>query len=317
MFTSKPSADRKLAIPYTGPWRIVQQLSGTLRAIRPEGSWCDQPKTITVSLNRLKHCHSEEQAPQRVEFDLRQLDDADDYAEGPMRNAWITMEGAAATRTLNQDVGDVQAPSLREKRAPSTATETPLTRLSVVHHWDFEDVAPSIVVHHEHTKVVSQPDLSGSTHRSLPQTDSTTMTTPDVSTTPAPSSAVPKSLETPRSQTSFDQSAQVRPCSSRAWDENTFPPVLDTSQDDVFAPLPPVPRDTSTTATSLSTNDTAPSEPSYEDPQGQKRVPSSDTSYSQVHRTSTAGPSNYPKRPTRPRLPSSSDEDDAPPPQLR
>ena len=127
LFTSKPSADRKLAIPYTGFWRIVQQLSGTLRTIRPEGNWCDQPKTITVSLNRLKRCHGEEHAPQRVNFDLHQLEDADDDAEGPMRNAWITSEDAAATRALNQDVGDVHAPCLREKRAPSATIETPLT----------------------------------------------------------------------------------------------------------------------------------------------------------------------------------------------
>ena len=157
LFTSKPSADRKLAIPYTGPWRVVQQLSGTLRTIRPESSWCDQPKTITVSLNRLKRCHGKERAPQRVDFNIRQLEDADNDGEGPMRNAWITTEGAATTRALNQDVGDVQAPSLKEKRALSTATEPPPTRWSVVHHQDFEDVALSIVVHHEHTNVVSQP----------------------------------------------------------------------------------------------------------------------------------------------------------------
>ena len=47
----KPSADRKLAIPYTAPWRVVQQLSGTLCmrfAWRATGA--SQPKTITVSL---------------------------------------------------------------------------------------------------------------------------------------------------------------------------------------------------------------------------------------------------------------------------
>ena len=33
LFTSKPAADRKLAIPYLGPWRVTKQLSGTLRTI--------------------------------------------------------------------------------------------------------------------------------------------------------------------------------------------------------------------------------------------------------------------------------------------
>ena len=125
LFTSKPSTDRKLAIPYTGPWRVVQQHSGTLRTIQPEGSWCKQPRTITVSLNHLKCCHGEESAPQRVDHDLRQLKDADDDAEGPMRNAWITTDGAAAARALNQDAGDVHAPSLREKRATITAAKPP------------------------------------------------------------------------------------------------------------------------------------------------------------------------------------------------
>ena len=57
LFTSKPSADRKLAIPYSGPWWVTKQLSGTLRTIRPEGDWCRQLKDITVSLNRLKRCY--------------------------------------------------------------------------------------------------------------------------------------------------------------------------------------------------------------------------------------------------------------------
>ena len=155
LFTSKPSADRKLAIPYTGPWRIVQQLSGTLRSIHPEGNWFAQPKTITVSLNRLKRCHGDERAPQQVNFDLTQLEDADDDAKGPMRNAWITTEGPAATRALNQDVGDVHAPSLRERRTPNLTTDASSTRRSVTHQRDLGEAAPSLVVHHEHTNVVS------------------------------------------------------------------------------------------------------------------------------------------------------------------
>ena len=133
LFTSKPATDRKLAIPYTGPRRVIQQLSGTLCTIRPEGSWCTQPKTITVSLNRLKHCRGEERALQRVDFDLSQLEDADDDAEGPMTNAWITADGSAATRALNQEIGDVHAPSLHEKRTPSAIGEPALTQRLAVH----------------------------------------------------------------------------------------------------------------------------------------------------------------------------------------
>ena len=70
-FTSRPLADRKLAIPYSGPWRVTKQLSVTLRTIWPEGDWCRQPKDITVSLNRLKRCYGQSQAPQRVDHHLR------------------------------------------------------------------------------------------------------------------------------------------------------------------------------------------------------------------------------------------------------
>ena len=118
LFTSKPSADRKLAIPYTGPWRVTHQPSVTLRTIHPEGSWCQHPKSITVSLNLLKRCHGEDGAPQWVDFNLRQLEDADDDAEGPSlcglgSNSWVTTEWAAAAQALNQDVGDVHAPGLQ------------------------------------------------------------------------------------------------------------------------------------------------------------------------------------------------------------
>ena len=128
LFTSKPAADRKLAIPYSGPWRVTRQLAGTLRTIRPEGDWCRQTKDITISLNRLKRCCGEVRAPQRVDHDLRQLEDNEDKAEGPMNNAWITNEGAAATQALNQEAGDVHTPSLREKTA-SAAVPQPAPRL--------------------------------------------------------------------------------------------------------------------------------------------------------------------------------------------
>ena len=62
---------------------------------------------------------------QQAESDLRQLEDAEDNAEGTMQNSWITTEGTAANRALNLDSGDVHAPSLREKRTVTTPTEPP------------------------------------------------------------------------------------------------------------------------------------------------------------------------------------------------
>ena len=102
-----------------------------------------------------------------------------------MRNAWITTEGAAAARALNQDAGDVHAPSLREKRAPSTTAEPPPAPRSPSRYRNLEDVALSIVVHHQHTNIVS-PDTSGNTHHSPLLADSATMTAQDAMTTTAP-----------------------------------------------------------------------------------------------------------------------------------
>ena len=219
---SKPAADRKLAIPYTGPWRVIQQLSSTLRTIRPEGSWCTQPKTITVSLNCLKHCRGDERAVQRVDFNLNQLEDADDDAEGPMTNAWTTADGSAATRAPNHEIGDVHTPSLRKRKTPTAVGESATAQRPAVHPRDFEGIAPSLVVHHEHTNVVSPSDIS-SAHRSFSRGYSATMTTP------AASATLVHPETGPLSQTYFDRSAAVRLPSSQAGDERTLPPVSEVS----------------------------------------------------------------------------------------
>ena len=147
LFTSKPYADRKLTIPYTGPWRVTHQPSGTLCTIHPEGGWCQQPKSITVSLNRLKRCHGDDNdAPQPVDFDLRQLEDADDGAEGPMMNSWVTADRAVATRALNQDVGDVNAPSFQGDGMTKAPAKPPTTQRSMTYTRSADDVAPSILI---------------------------------------------------------------------------------------------------------------------------------------------------------------------------
>ena len=317
LFTSKPAADRKLAIPYSGPWRVTRQLAGTLSTIRPEGDWCRQPKDITLSLNRLKRCYWEARAPQQVNHDLCQLEEAEDNAQGPMRNAWITDKGAAATQALNQEAGDIHAPSLREKTT-STATPQPAPCLFSQHR-DVEDMAPSIVVHHERSAAAGHGSASA-TQEPASKIDSTTMTDPGLSA-PAPQTLDPsKTWPAPRRQQSFDQSAQVRPCSSQVLEakEVALPPVLEELTDDVFATQPsPVPQPSSrpsrtmsistttpswTSATAPPTTDTTPETDSgAEDHQGMKRpVSTSNTSYSQAHRTLVRGPSNYPKQPSRP-----------------
>ena len=318
LFTSRLSADRKLTIPYTGPWRVTRQLSGTLRTIRPEGDWCRQPRDITVSLNRLKRCHGESRAPQRVDLDLRQLEDVDDDAEGPMRNSWVTNEGAAAAQALNQEAGDVHAPSLRE-RSTSAAESQPAPRL-FSRHQDPEDMAPYIVVHHSGVN----PEPPSTAQPPSSRNDSATMTTPDLALPSEPQPGPLRAWTAPRTQLSFDKSALVRPCSSQVTEESVLPPVCEELKDDVFSPSPSAPshRASSTTVTAPSATDTAPSttetapntDSGSNDHRGQKRAEaSSDTSYSRGHRAMGTGPSNYPKRPHRLRTLTSSEEDEPPP----
>ncbi len=217
-----------------------------------------QPRPITVSLNQLERCQGDDNTPQRVDFDLLQLEEADGNAEVPMRNSWVTTDDAAATRALNQDVGDVYAPSLREGRTTSACTEPQRTQLSVVYP---DDISPSILIPHEHTNVVSPSDRSDNTQRSPLHADSATMTASDLPTSSVPLLETAKTWEAPRSQTSFAKSSQVWPCSSPVLDEGTLPVVPEVLQDDVFTP-PSSPRHgSSTTVMELSTPDTAPLDP--------------------------------------------------------
>ena len=245
-----------------------------------------------------------------------------------MRNAWVTDEGAAATQALNQEAGDVHAPSLREKT--TSATTPHLAPRLFSRHRDVGDMAPSIVVHHERSAAAG-PGSASVTPEPVPKIDSTTMIDPGVSTPTTPNRAPSGTWPAPRMQQSFNQSAQVRPCSSQVLEaeEVTHPPVLEELTDDVFVPQPssapptsppqpsppqspppqPSPRPSrtsptstttpsSTSATASSATDTTPETDSgAEDRHGMKRpVSTSDSSDSQAHRTLVRGPSKYPKR---------------------
>ena len=333
LFTSKPSADHKLAIPYTGPWRVTHQPSGTLRTIHPEGSWCQHPKSIMVSLNRLKRCHGEEGALQRVNFHLRQLEDADDDAEGPMTNSWVTTECTLATQALNQDAGDVHAPSLQGEGTSQHPPEALRTSRSAVYSRSIDDVTPSILIHHEHTNVVSPADQSNSTQSPPSLADSSTRKASTLPLDTAVNGATVKTSAAPKSQESFDRSVQVLPCGSFAVEEATLPAVPEMSQDDIYEPNFTAWRNSSTataysatasadssTDTIHSSTDTAPSgsEMPIAHPQGEKRsLSSSDTAYSRQHRVKVRGDSNYPNRPLRPRFPSDSEDEPRPPPRAR
>ena len=208
-----------------------------------------------------------------------------------MRNAWITDEGAATAQALNQEAGDVHAPSLRERSA-STAGPRPAPRL-FSRHLDPEDMTPSIVVHHELTNAVSSEQPS-TIPRPAARINSTTMTDPGPVAPAQPTLEPSRTRSAPRTQLSFDKSAQVCPCSSQVIEpeEIVLPPVLEELPDDIFTPLPsPQPGGaTSTTATApSSTTDTVPSmtdtapdtDGGAEDCQRRKRtVNTSDTSYS-------------------------------------
>ena len=129
-----------------------------------------------------------------------------------------------------------------------------------------------------------------------------------------------KAPASPRLRASMGRSAQIWPCSSRAWEESTFPPVLEGSRDDVFSTPTPDRHDTSTTTTAMSTTDTVPSDPGHESPPslpdpGQespprsRQEPSPATLPKKSVRPRFLSPP-YPRRPVQPRFPSSSEEED-------
>ena len=191
------------------------------------------------------------------------------------------------------------------------------------------------------------PGPAGTTSKPALKTDSTTMTDPGVSTPSSPGQDRPGTWPAPRTQKSFDQSAQVHPCSSQILDDEevTLPQVQEELVNDVFAPSPPaasrsapLPSGSSSTTTAApsSTSANAPSDPGTttgadsgtEEQQGiklpagstrghKRKDASSDTSYSQEHRTASAAPSNYPKRPNRPHFVDSSEEEEVMPRRCR
>ena len=123
--------------------------------------------------------------------DRQQLEDADDDAKGPMQNAWVTNAGATASQALKQEVGEVHALSIREK--PKSAAGPPPAQRPFSRYRDSDDVAPSIVVPHEHTNIVG-PNMSGVAHHSSSCADSATMTAPDLTaaSTPHPDPSRPR-----------------------------------------------------------------------------------------------------------------------------
>ena len=228
LFTSKPAADRKLAIPLTGPWRVTGQLGGTLRTIHPEGSWCARPKSITVSLNRLKRCRGNDPvAPQQVQFDLQLLEGEDEDAEGPMANTWLTADGDTARQALNQGMGSVAAPArnrqTRSQGGPPPATE--LLRPAVLPTPPTE-FNPTVIVN------TTAPEINPRKPNNDPELTSSVLparqniTPIDSQQRQPPNQNQPTA---PLSQQEFNRSAAVRLGSSKvisteASDEGSHPP---------------------------------------------------------------------------------------------
>ena len=150
------------------------------------------------------------------------------------------------------------------------------------------------------TSVVG-PEQPGTIRHSTARVDSTTITDPDPAAPAKPALGPSRTWSALRTQFSFDKSAQVRLYSSHVIEpeESVLPPVLEEWRADVFTPSPsPRPsRAASTTATAPSTTDTVTSmtdtapdtDSEAKDHRRQKRaVATSDTSYSQEHRTTAA-----------------------------
>ena len=207
-----------------------------------------------------------------------------------MQDAWVTNAGTAAGQALNQEVGDVHAPSVWGKS--KSAAEPPPAPCPFSCYWESDDIAPSIIEHHEHTNIV-RPDMSSVAHRSSSLAGSAFMTAPDLTDASTPHPNPLRSWMVPQTPFPFDKSAQVRPCGSTFLGEGALPPVSEVPRDGVFASPPPAPP-----SRASSTTDTAPDtdgEPSGL--QGQKQAaPSSNVDYSREHRTTAADRHRYTKQ---------------------
>ena len=239
LFTGRPAADRKLAIPLTGPYTVTGQPGGTLRTIYPDGNWCKQPRAITVSLNRLKRCRGTSEPQQIVEFDLRQLEHLDGDAEGPMMNTGITNEAAVTRRTLNQRAGEAttapdHGPSM-ERPPPNAINVAPHAHCSPA-------VAPSIVITHEaaHPPEAPRADVAAPGHAPMGQISADAeMRTLDTPESKAATVSVDRSVGT-HLPSPADHSTTLLPrrppyVSLRRLDEKTSPP----SSADPLAPSLP------------------------------------------------------------------------------
>ena len=292
LFTSKPAADRKLAIPLTGPWRVTGQLGGTLRTIHPEGSWCLKPRSITVSLNRLKRCRGNDPvAPQQVQFDLQLLEGEDEDAEGPMKNTWLTADGDTARLALNQDMGEVAAPAhnrqTRSQGGLTPATAPPHPTVLTTPPTEFN---PTVIVNTtapgtDPRKTLGQPELTQSL---LPACQVSAPIDPDHSR-PLPQESPPA----PRSQQVFDRSAAIRPGSSR---------LISTGQSDEGSPPPDTPAQPSSTdtpSTPLSVELPSPPDQPRQPPPVSSATPSMTTKPHPTPTPRTAPPAELPPPPRR------------------
>ena len=194
-------------------------------------------------------------------------------------------------------------------------------------------MTPSILIHHEHTNVVSPADQSNNTQSPSSLADSNPQKTSALPIDTAVNRASIKTSAAPKSQESFDHSVKILPCSSFAVEEAQLPAVPEMTQDNVFEPDFTSWRNSSTatvysaTAPTDSSSDTMNLSPDTDSPvaarpidhpQRQKHSPSSsDTAYSHQHRVKVRGDSNYPNRPLRSLFPSDSEDDPHPLPRAR
>ena len=193
-------------------------------------------------------------------------------------------------------------------------------------HRDPEDMAPSIIMHHQLMSIVGPEQPSTVQHSSAPiDLDHHDWPWPGRYCEAAPRPLRGRGRHHKRSH----RSTRVLKCahavvrwlsrrraschrSWRNWRTTSSHHPLHHSQ---AGPRIPLPRLLKPRTLVPSTTETEPDTDSgAEGHRGQKRaVATSDTSYSQDHRITCTGPSNYPKKPNRPRTLTSSEEDQPPP----
>ena len=106
LYTPVSTKNRKFAIAFTGPWKVVDSPSKVLRTLEPVGHWATNAPRPVVSINRLKVAYGNRPATATTAA-TSHFETEDEDFEGPFRIP--NLDADTARGSLNQEPGRVPA----------------------------------------------------------------------------------------------------------------------------------------------------------------------------------------------------------------